>query len=372
MREGGKVKRLLGILLIVASLVTVGPATASAATVEERLAALEQRVVQLERALSLTKLDVPGLVKLAAPSVVSIYMVDDTDDVLSQGTGFIVSKEGMIFTNAHVINKSGTIKVKLNSGTVVQGQMWLIDPFLDLGVIDIPGTSHPALTLVDTKPQVGDPVVVIGNAWGYSNSVTTGVVSGVDRPDPYHSYHYPSLQTDAAINHGNSGGPILNAQGQVIAMATWAELKDETEGIAFGIPGDQIWAQLRKLDDKRGIVRPWLGISAQEPYWARGGLPNSLGLMVTGVHPKGTAFAAGIKPYDFIQKLNGVAINYLMDFRRELDNFKPGDTVTLTITRQNSSGRYVAQDVKVRLGEYSLLSTIQIPVEYEPRTDDVY
>lgn len=375
MRKIGR--RFAGLVLMVALLISAVPAqaatTLAAATIEERLNHLEQRMAELEKALKLSSLDVVGLVEEAAPAVVSLYLVNGSDRVVSQGTGFIVDSDGVIVTNAHVVDGDYDIKVKFSDGSVVDAERALVDSFLDLAVLSIEGEDYPTLKFAETKPKVGEPVVVIGNAWGYSNSVTVGIVSGVDRPDPYHMQHYPSLQTDAAINHGNSGGPLLNSQGEVVAMATWTELKDETDSIAFGIPTDQIIAAISRHEKGRGIVRPWLGISVREPHWSRAGLPNTLGLLVTGAEATGAGAKSGIRRGDWITKVGGVSVNYLMELRRELEKYDPGDTITIVVERENAARTdWVPVTLKVKLGEYSQVVDALVPREYDPDTDDIF
>ncbi len=351
---------------------TTATPTTTLSPLELRVQELEKRLEALERLLALTAIDIPALVEQATPAVVSLYLVDEDHDVLSQGTGFLWSADGLIMTNAHVVEGPEQVVAKFSDGEVKDAERILVDPFLDLAILDVEGEGYPTLRFATERPPVGSPVVVIGNAYGYSNSVTTGIVSGIDRPDPMHFWHYPSLQTDAAINHGNSGGPILNAEGEVIALATWTEVKGETDGIAFGIPADQVMAALDRYDPERGVVRPWLGISAQEPYWTQGGLPNDLGLMVTDVHPKGAAAGAGLKPDDFILTVDGTPVNYLQDLRTELEKAKPGDKIVLTVDRY-MNGDYKTLTITVTAGEYSSVVPILIPTEdYYEGTDDLF
>lgn len=357
--------------LVVLSLILSSWFPASAQTLEERLALLETRIGALERLLSLSDLDIPALVKQAEPAVVSLYVTTSEDEVLSQGTGFIIGTNGLVITNSHVVKPDHPLKAKLADGTVLAATILLLDPFLDLAFVSIPGQGYPTLTLADSKAVLGEPLVVIGNAYGYSNSVTVGVVSGIDRPDPNHLWHYPSLQTDAAINHGNSGGPILNRAGQVVAMATWSELKDETEGIAFGIPGDLIRKAVSQFDPKRGIVRPWLGIAVQEPYWSQGGLTNDLGLVVGAVHPLGAAAQAGLQPGDWILSVGGAPTNYLMALRTQLERFRPGESIPVRITRK-VSGRWEELTLSITLGEASEVSPALIPAGYQRLNDDLF
>jgi|GEM_PF-1764957 len=348
----------------------VAPPSISA--LERRIQELEERLAALERLLALATIDVPALAEQTSPAVVSLYLVDEDLDVQSQGTGFLWTADGQIVTNAHVVEGAEQVLAKFANGEVEEAERILVDPFLDLAILDVAGEGYPYLGFAEGKPEVGSPVVVIGNAYGYSNSVTTGIVSGVDRPDPMHYWHYPSLQTDAAINHGNSGGPILNAKGEVVAVATWTEVKGETDGIAFGIPVDQIVTALDRYDPKRGIVRPWLGISVQEPYWTQGGLPNNLGLMVTDVHPLGAAAKGGLRPDDFILAVNEKPVNYLMELRFELEKSKPGDKITLTIDRY-IDGEYVTRTITVTAGEYSSVVPPLIPAQfYFEETDDLF
>lgn len=358
----------------VAATQTAPVPAAPASPLELRVQELERRLEALERVLALSTINVPALVEKAGPSVVSLYQVNEEHEIMSEGSGFLWAADGKIITNAHVVDEPDlTVLAKFSDGTLLEAKRVLIDSFLDLAILDVEGTDYPVLQFAQAPPAVGAPVVVIGNAFGYSNSVSFGIVSGVDRHSPYHAIvHYPSLQTDAAINHGNSGGPILNAAGEVVAVATWTEGKDETDGIAFGIPADQIAAALSKADPVKGVVRPWLGLSAQEPYWARGGLPNDLGLMITDLHAAGAGMKAGLKPFDYIMQVNGVSVNYLLDLRRELEKAKPGDTILLTVERlvQNE---YQEITFRVVAGEYSQAVEALIPtLRYDSYTDDVF
>lgn len=367
---------LLTVTLVASAAAQTAPSPTGAPPqpLEAKVRELEERLDALERLLALTAVNVPALVEKAAPSVVSLYQINDDHEVLTQGTGFLWAEDGLIITNAHVVADRGRkVMAKFHDGKVREARRKLVDPFLDLAILDVEGNGYPVLKFAQTKPAVGSPVVVIGNAFGYSHSVSFGLVSGVDRPSPYHEIvHYPSLQTDAAINHGNSGGPILNTAGEVVAIATWTEMKDETDGLAFGIPADQVLAALAKVDPQRGVVRPWLGISAQEPYWTRGGLPNDLGLMVTDLHPNGAGARAGLKEYDYIMAVNGVEVNYLLDLRRELEKAKPGDTITLTVERLVGKD-YQTFTFQAVLGEFSDAVKPLIPtVRYDPYTDDIF
>lgn len=362
-----RLPRILIALIIVVLLI---PSTALADLNDDRLKALENRVTTLERAAAYSRIDVVGLVTAAAPAVVSVYQVDKDNAVRTQGTGFIVDDRGIIITNAHVVANNYNVKVKFSNGKTSVASKMLVDPFLDMAVLTVDGTGFPILPWAKKKPQVGDPLVVIGNAYGYSNSVTMGIVSGLDRPDPYHVHHYPSLQTDAAINHGNSGGPILNAQGEVVAMATWGELKDSSEGISFGIPIEQIATAIGQYVEGRGIVRPWLGVAVQEPYWSRGGLPNDFGLFVSDVSLTGPA-AFVLQRFDWITAVNGIPVNYLMELRAQLEKYKPGTKVTLTVVRSNA-GAYKTFTVEVTLGEYSAVVKPSIPLYYDSTTDDLF
>ncbi|HEY3364526.1 MAG TPA: trypsin-like peptidase domain-containing protein [Symbiobacteriaceae bacterium] len=357
----------MGVVLV---LTMVAPAHAD--TIEQRLAGLEARIAALEKALTLSVLDVPKLAAKAVPAIVSIYNVTEDDEVDSEGTGWIISPDGVIVTNAHVADLTLQQKVKFADGSVKVADVIMWDEFADLAELRVSGTGYPTLPLARSQPKVGDPLVVIGNALGYSNSVTVGVVSGVNRPDPNHNYHYPSLQTDAAVNHGNSGGPMLNANGEVVAIAAWGEM-DSAQNISFGVPIGLLSASLSRVVAGRGIVRSWLGVSAAEPYWSRGMLPNDLGLVITDAHPLGAAATAGVKAGNFLRAVNGVPVNYLGDLRTELDKHKPGDTVTLSISVYHGSRtKLETTQVTVVLGEYSDKVPILIPRRYDPQTDDLF
>jgi serine protease Do len=237
----------------------------------------------------------------------------------------------------------------------------------------VAGSGYPTLPVATTAPRLGEPVVVIGNAKGFSNSVSVGIVSGTNRADPTHLHHYPSLQTDAAINPGNSGGPILNRRGEVVAIVAW-RAEDGAETLGFGIPVSRLLDTLQRVVPGRGVVRPWLGAAVREPYWSRNdALPNQLGLVVSDIHRDGAAYAGGLHRLDYLTAVDAMPVNDLTQLRQALDKHKPGDTVVLSITRQQvSDAQWADLTLSVTLGEDSGPVPGVIPRLYNPENDDLF
>ena len=211
------------------------------------------------------RLDVKAVLAAVAPSVVQIEI--QTEDAVfgggGQGTGFIISPDGQVVTNAHVVENAVTIKVMLSDGTVKPAELVQKDPTRDLAVLKIQGDNLPSARLGNSaEVEVGDEVLAIGNALGLGDTptVTTGIVSALDRQLQLAGNRLTRLiQTDAAINPGNSGGPLVNANGEVIGVNT--AIAGNAEGIGFAISIDHARPVIETLQTGEVPKRPLLGVN---------------------------------------------------------------------------------------------------------------
>lgn len=313
--------------------------------------------------------DIASLVQKVSPSVVSIITTVKPAGFSGQtgqaaGTGMIVSKNGYVMTNKHVVDDASSVTVVTASGKTYQNVAVLgSDPLNDVAFLKIKGASNlPAVTLGDSKTvRTGQQVVAIGNALGqYQNTVTTGIISGLGRPviagdetGANAESLSDLLQTDAAINQGNSGGPLLNLQGQVIGINT--AVAQDAQSIGFAIPIGATKGMLKHLVETGKLERAIIGVqyvSITPEVKAEYDLPVSTGDYITAssgraVQPGSPAAKAGLKAGDIIVKVNDHEVGPGKSVSTLIGEFQPGDTVTLTILRGGES-----RTVKVTLAAY--------------------
>ncbi len=252
------------------------------------------------------------------------------------GSGFIISQDGYILTNYHVIKRATTIRVTLlNTNEVYTAKIVGTDPQADIALIKIkPREKLPTLPLGDSsKIQVGDWVVAVGNPFGLNGTVTAGIISAKGRvigEGPFDHF----LQTDAAINPGNSGGPLLNLQGKVIGINT--AIISGGYGIGFAIPINMVKNEMPYLMKGEKVKRGYLGVMIQ-PLTAEAakelGLHNTRGAIVSQVFKNSAAAKAGIKPGDIIVSVNGKPIQSSNDLPYIISSMRPGTKVKLGIIR---------------------------------------
>jgi len=301
---------------------------------------------------------VPEIFKKVSPSVVFISAISfdpfKTKDRLttSVGSGFLISKEGVILTNSHLVFGHQTIDVVLDSGFATRAELAGVDPFLDLAVlrIQVPEKNFPVAILGDSdKVQTGEDVLAIGNPFGLEQTLTKGIISGVNRTlsaSPM-SPELPLIQTDTAVNPGNSGGPLVNGCGEVIGITT--AMFGQDENINFAVPINMAKRVLPQLLAKGRVIRPWLGVGGKFIQKELGqviNLPLVDGFMVETVEPESPAEQAGLNEGDLPITLAGteylfggdiiVAINgHPFAGRDELaklvSSFRVGDKVRLTL-----------------------------------------
>ena len=259
----------------------------------------------------------------------------------SAGTGFIITEDGYIVTNHHVINGATKITVSLADGTQYVCQLVGSNSTNDIAVIKAQAVGLDPVTLGSSSAmQVGDQVVAIGNALGeLTSSLTVGYISGMDRDISTDGTVINMIQTDAAINSGNSGGPLFNAKGEVIGI-TSAKYSGTTssgasiEGISFAIPLDDVIDMIDDLLVYGYIRSAYLGVMVWEVDAAVAATYNlPQGVYVEDVTPGYCAAAAGVQPKDIIVELGGYSVKTMNDLSRALRAYEAGETVTLVVWR---------------------------------------
>ena len=275
-----------------------------------------------------------------------------------EGTGIVLDTQGHILTNNHVVDGASSIQVQLLDGTNLDAQVVGTAPQDDLAVIqaNIPADKLVTAVLgVSAVVQVGDPVIAIGNPFGLDHTVTTGIISAINRdyaPDSNSRVQKGMLQTDAAINPGNSGGPLLNMSGQVIGINTAIQSPvGASDGLGFAIPIDRAKSLLPQLIGGTTVVRPWLGISGVgiTPALAQQyKLPVQSGVLVVSVvagSPAAQAGLVGVDPTtdtsgaigDIVTAIDGQTLRDTTDLIGYLNSKAVGDTVTLSVNRSGQT-----------------------------------
>jgi serine protease Do len=263
------------------------------------------------------------------------------------GSGFIVSADGLILTNAHVVRDAKDVVVKLTDRREFQAKVLGADPKTDVAVLKIDAKNLPAVPLGNVRDlKVGEWVLAIGSPFGFENSVTAGVVSAKGRSLPDESF-VPFIQTDVAVNPGNSGGPLFNAQGQVVGINS--QIYSRTggyQGVSFAIPIDLAVQVKDQIVATGKATHARLGVAIQEVNQALADsfkLDRPEGALITSVDPTGPAHAAGLKSGDVIRSVDGKAIVSAGDLPAAIGRARPGDKVTLEIWRHGRSEEHTAR-----------------------------
>ncbi len=262
----------------------------------------------------------------------------------SLGSGVIISADGLIVTNSHVIDAADEIKVVLTDGREFPALLALEDEASDLALLRV-DTKGAALPYVSLKPseklEVGDIVLAVGNPFGVGQTVTSGIVSAQGRSAlDINDFNF-FIQTDAAINPGNSGGPLVALDGGVVGINTAIYSRDGGSlGIGFAIPSEMvasvIAAEKEGLSGVRGVVRPWLGVSAQgvtADIAESLGLDRPSGALIAKIHPKSPLVRAGIKQGDIITAMNGRAIRDAAEMKFRMATVVLGDKADVDYVR---------------------------------------
>lgn len=304
-------------------------------------------------------LDIQGLLRKAQPSVVSIHTGQTSRAGVfgAAGSGVVISEDGLVLTNAHVIESATTMQVTLSDGRSVSADLVGSLPNDDIALIKLrdPGPLTAAELGNSSDVQVGDDVVAIGNALnlGGPPSVTEGIISAKDRTIQAGNETLRNLiQTDAAINPGNSGGPLLNAHGQVVGINT--AIISDAQNIGFAIAIDPIKPLIQEIKDGKGTVTPttaFLGVSTQGvgdiPAGVRSqyGVRTTDGAFVTDIAPDSAASTAGLQSGDVITAIDGQPISSSQDVVDSVQAHQPGDHIAITYER---SGRTDNVTVELR------------------------
>lgn len=325
--------------------------------------------------------DVAEIAKNAMPSVVSITNMSvqqvqnffggiQEQQSTSAGSGIIIGQndtELLIVTNNHVVEGSNTLTVSFIDGESVEANIKGTDANRDLAVLaadlnSIPDTTMDAIavaTLGDsTQLQVGEPAIAIGNALGYGQSVTTGIISATDRE--LEGFSSKLIQTDAAINPGNSGGALLNANGEVIGINTIKVATDTVEGMGYAIPisdVSDIITNLMNQETKTKVAeseRGYIGIQGEDVTADTAQMYNMpTGVYVYKVIEGSAAENAGITKGSIITELNGTTIDSMSTLQEQLQYYRAGETVTIGIKAPSADGEYRSTEIEVTLGSKS-------------------
>ena len=257
----------------------------------------------------------------------------------SLGSGVIVSTQGYILTNNHVVESADEIQVMLADGRSVAAQVVGSDPDTDLAVLSIALPDLPSLTLGDSKRlRVGDVVLAIGNPFGVGQTVTQGIVSATGRSQLGINVFEDFIQTDAAINPGNSGGALINPRGELIGINTAIfSQSGGSQGIGFAIPISLVRDVLQQIIEKGQVVRGWLGIETRDltaTLASSLGLNSTNGVLVAGVLRGGPADAAGLRPGDVLTAIDGAGIDSAYTGLKLIASHAPGSSVKLDGMRE--------------------------------------
>ena len=298
----------------------------------------------------------------------------ESEQGTATGSGFVINSDGTILTNYHVVENAVKVEVSSEHGKTVEAKVIGKDPSNDLAVLHIPteGLTMHVLTLGNSsKAQVGDPVLAIGNPFGYDRTLTTGVISALQRqitsPNGFSIDNV--LQTDAPINPGNSGGPLLNEKGEVIGINSQIETGgsgDGSVGIGFSIPIDTAKSELPQLEKGGTVSGAYLGVSTISVDGSLSGLnlPVKSGAMVETVEAGTPAAKAGLRGGnleaqlgggkvavggDIIVGVDGKAIGSAEDLSSLIGSKKPGDTISVEVMRATGKGTYEKKTIKVTL-----------------------
>ncbi len=273
----------------------------------------------------------------------------------SLGSGVIVSPEGYVLTNNHVVDGATDVKVTLSDKREFKAQIVGTDPKTDIAVLKLTGDKFNAITLGDsTKLQVGDYALAIGDPFGVGETVTMGIVSAKGRGNLGIEDYEDFIQTDAPINPGNSGGALVNDRGELVGINTaiLSHGSGGNEGIGFAIPINLARNVMGQILDHGKVTRGYLGVVIQPitPAMSKALNMNKLeGALVSDVSAKGPAKDAGVQRGDVILGINGNTVNDSNELRNTISMMQPGQTVKLTVSRNGST-----QDIEVKLGELPL------------------
>ena len=315
----------------------------------------------------------PGLVSITLTVPDSQGSGGQGGTATAGGSGVIIDEEGHILTNEHVVDGATKVQVELSTGKTVTAKVVGADKLTDVALldIDVPATQLDPVPLGDSsKIAIGDPVLAIGDPFGYQASASAGIVSGLDRSieAPNGFTITGAIQTDAAVNHGNSGGALLNAQGELVGIPS--QIADSgvnaNVGVAFAVPVDTAKTVIASIEQSGQVEHAWLGVSTADVdanLAQTSGVGANTGALITGVTANGPAAKAGLTGGNrvatdnsaqvcvggpVVTALNDTPIASASDLQKAVDAQKPGSTVTLRITDSDGTARSVSVTLGTR------------------------
>lgn len=296
--------------------------------------------------ISIALPDMASVIAQVKPSVVAINTEITTMDFFNRptlqeaaGSGWIITEDGYIVTNNHVVEDAESISVVMDDGEIYEAEIIGLDPLTDLAVIKIDATGLPAAKVGDSsRLRIGDWVIAIGNSLGQGIRATQGIVSRMDVSLQVDASQvlYGLLETDAAINPGNSGGPLVNLAGEVIGINSVKQVQVEVEGVGYAISTDEAIPIIEELISTGEAAHPWLGVSLYEvdPYvMSQFGLAIDYGVFLVEVVPDSPAGKAGLKPQDVIIKFNGKETETMEDLVIGIRSAEVGQEVEIVYWR---------------------------------------
>jgi len=321
-----------------------GAATSAALSDSDRTTAVrEVTVTGGATAVSAGTLTIGQVAERARASVVEITVttpaagpMGESGTAEAQGSGFVYDTSGHVVTNAHVVEGAESVRVTFSSGRTYDATVVATDASTDLAVVkvDAPSSALVPLQLGDSSEvAVGDAVVAIGSPFGLENSVTAGIVSALGRSmeAPNGFTINGSIQTDAAINHGNSGGPLLDLAGEVIGVN--AQIESESggnDGVGFAIPSNTVGSIAKQLIADGSVQHAYLGVSVTEPSG------DTVGVQVAGVRSGSPAADTGLEVGDVITAVDGHTVSTASALQTAIDGKQPGDRVIVDYLRNGA------------------------------------
>jgi serine protease DegQ len=265
---------------------------------------------------------------------------EEDDDPNSLGSGVIVSPDGYILTNFHVVEAADEIEVVLADGRKASAKLVGTDPETDLAVVKIDLKQLPAIILGNVEgAKVGDVVLAIGNPFGVGQTVTMGIISALGRNNLHINHFENFIQTDAAINFGNSGGALIDTNGNLLGInsAIYSQ-SGGSVGIGFAIPVSTAKTVMESIIKSGHVVRGWIGVESQEitPELAHSfGLQRDSGAIIAGVVRNGPADKAGMKPGDILVSVDGKPVRDTNEMLNLIAQLQPGGKATMRVLRKN-------------------------------------
>ena len=345
------------------------PASAGAGAASESFAPAAQKVIpSVVNVFTQQKVRTPAHPALEDP-IFRYFFGDRLDErpreVSNLGSGVIVSANGYILTNHHVVVAADEIQVALADGRTLPARVVGADPETDLAVLKIDAGDLPAITFAQIDSlQVGDWVLAVGNPFGVGQTVTAGIVSALGRSRLGINTFENFIQTDAAINPGNSGGALVDAAGNLVGVNSAIYSRTGgSQGIGFAIPVSIARQVMEQIIQSGSVTRGWVGIEVQDmtPELAESfDLKSAEGALIAGVLKDGPADAGGVHPGDILLAVNGDKVSNSATLLNLIAALKPGDNTQLTVLRKQQS-----LDLKIQVGRRPMQRTLEPALEPE-------